>query len=492
MSLSKEIYQTLESIVGPEWVSDDPAICEADRFCNSVAIPVAPYRPACSIEPANSEEVQAIVKVANRYRVPFIATSTFYAPETHARRENSILIDLKRMDKLEIDEENLYAVVEPGVCFSVLQAELLKKNLFTFVPGCGGNASVLANTINMGDAPLGWRHGLGYQRILAAEWVLPDGEMLQLGSRSLSQNFFWGEGPGPDLRGLLRGSRGQRSRLGIVTKLGVKVFPFISEKLEPQGWAYHTSMKLPDNRLKWYNIMFSKKEDAVNAICELGKCEIGLIVMTVPPLFRGIARSRGVGCGGFWEYWLEAGPKLDPNQEVLRVLLYGIGSSKRLGYEEEVLLDICKAYNGQARPARGIDETNFMAADAICAAVVGGRFTSEVAYESMNLAQKYSVIINEVTNRHKPPILEDYGTTNWICPYELGYVVKLECLRVASAEDGQALMEFVEDAFNTCLKVGAFTLHPEPDLFGPVWENYHVKERRIRQAFDPNNVSFPE
>lgn len=492
MSIPKEAYQTLQSIVGDEWVSDDPAIRAADRYC-SLSDPTDEKRlPGCSIEPASAEEVQAIVKVANLYKIPFVVTSTFYGADTYARKDDSILIDLKRMNKIEIDRENLFAVVEPGVAFAALQGDLLKMGLFTFVPGCGGQSSVVANTVNMGDAPLGWRHGLGYQRLLGVEWVLPDGEMLRMGSLAMSKDYFWGEGPGPDLRGLLRGCAGHQSRMGIITKIGVKIFPFVSEELKPEGWAYHTTMKLPTNRFKWYNIRFPSREACVDAIYELGRCEIALVVMTVPPIFRGVARSRGVGCGGFWEYWNEAGSKLNRSQEDLRVLLYGIGSDKRLEYEEKVLLDIVKEYDGSAREAPCQDETNFMAADAICANVVGGRFSSEVSYESIKQSVTYAKVADEICDKHRPPILQEYNTTDWICPYELGYIAKMECLRMAAVEGNYGLQAWKDEVQDACAERGAYALVPDNDVFGPVWGNYPEREDAIREAFDPNHISAPE
>ena len=492
MGIPGEAYQALQSIVGSDWVSDDPAVCEADHLCASGGYPKDAIRPACSIEPASGEEVQAIVKLANRYRLPYVATSTYYLGETSPRKENTILIDLKRMNKLEIDEDNLYAIVEPGVCFSALQAELFKMGLCTFVPGCGGHASVLANTLFTGDAPTGWRHGLGYRRILAAEWVLPDGEMLMLGSRSLSKDFFWGEGPGPDLRGLLRGISGRKSELGVITKLGVKVFPFISERLEPEGRAFHTYLNLPTNRLKWYNVRFPAKENAINTILELGRCETCLVVMTVPPLFRTVARTRGAGCGGFWEGWAQLGEKINPKQLELRILLFGIGAEKRLAYEEKVLLEIVEENEGSAREAPARDETNFMAADAICACVVGGRFHSQLSYESIDQDVKFGDIVIEMTNKHKPPILEEYGTTNWLCPYDLGYITKAECLRMTDVEHVDELNLWSLDCQEAFLKQGAYTNFPDDEVFGAVWGNYHEKERRIKEAFDPNNVSHPK
>jgi len=492
MSIPREAYQTLQSIVGTEWVSDDPAICEADRYCSLSSPTEEKRRPGCSIEPASTEEVQAIIRVANRYKIPFVVTSTYYGAGTYCKKDDSILIDLKRMNKLEINEDNLYAVVEPGVTFAALQADLLKRGLFTFVPGCGGQSSVLANTVNMGDAPLGWRHSLGYQRILGVEWVLPDGEIIKMGSRALSNDFFWGEGPGPDLRGLLRGCAGHQSRLGVVTKIGVKVFPFVSEELKPEGLAFHTTMKLPTNRFKWYNIRFPSRKEAIDAIYEMGRCEIALVVMTVPPIFRGVARSRGVGCGGFWEYWKEVSTKLSRTQEDLRVLLYGIGSNKRLAYEENVLLDIVKDYNGSAREAPCQDETNFMAADAICANVVGGRFSSEVSYESISQAVTYAKVVDKICDEHRPPILQEYNTTDWVCPYELGYIAKMECLRMAAVEDNYALQAWKKDVEKACAEGGAYALVPDNNVFGPVWGNYPEREDGIRALFDPNQVSAPE
>ena len=222
---------------------------------------------------------------------------------------------------------------------------------------------------------------------------------------------------------------------GIITKIGVKLFPFVHEKLEPEGWAFHTRLKLPENRFKWYNINFPTFDATVAAMVELGKCEIGLIVMTVPPIFRAIARTRGAGCVGFWETWPSLIKKIDPKSGSLRVLLYGIGSDKRLAYEEKVLLDITAEYGGNARPAGAIDETNFMAADANCANVVGGRFGSTVIFESIDHMLKLVEIANQTCRKYQPPILEDYGTTNWICGFDLGHCAKGEFLRVASVEN---------------------------------------------------------
>ena len=142
MSIPKEAYEVLRSIVGREWVSNDPAIRIADAkggYATGI-VDVNTKVPGLSIQPGGAQEVQQIVKIANRYRIPYIPTSTFFTAMCAPSVEDAIMIDLKRMNKLEIHEKDLYAIVEPGVSFSMLQAELFKRGLFSFTPGCGDSS----------------------------------------------------------------------------------------------------------------------------------------------------------------------------------------------------------------------------------------------------------------------------------------------------------------------------------------------------------------
>ena len=420
MSIPKEAYEVLQSIVGPEWVSDDLAIRIADaKGGYATGIVDADTKvPGLSIQPGSGEEVQRIVKVANRYKIPYIPTSTFFTAMCAPSVEDAMMIDLKRMNKLEIHEKDLYAIVEPGVSYSMLQVELFKRGFFIFTPGCGAQSSVLANHVHGGDAPLCWRLGLGYRRVLATEWVLPEGEILKLGSRSYLKDYFWGEGPGPDLRALLRGNEGHEGGMGAITKIGVKIFPFIPERLEPEGIGPYSTLRLPEKRMKWYNIIFPSIETTIDAMYELGRCEIALIVMTVPPLFREVARSRGKGAHTFWERWSALGKTPDRKQTVLRVLLFGWTSEKQLAYEEKVLMDVIADYGGLASPAKNVDESQFISADAVCSWFVGGRFLSEVYFESLDCGLKTGRAALEIAKKRTPPMAESWdspgGLWGWI------------------------------------------------------------------------------
>jgi len=157
MGLTKEVYQALESIVGPEYISDDPAICHAytrGGYGKDVLWDRALVRPACVALPGSTEEVRKIVKLANRYKVPFVPASAFWISTCGPMREGMVSLDLKRMKGIEIEEKNMYAIVEPYVIYCQLQAEAMKRGLYITVPGGGAQVSVVANQLNAGWSPL--------------------------------------------------------------------------------------------------------------------------------------------------------------------------------------------------------------------------------------------------------------------------------------------------------------------------------------------------
>ncbi|MBF0477677.1 MAG: FAD-binding oxidoreductase, partial [Deltaproteobacteria bacterium] len=99
MAISKEIYKTLESVVGPEFISDDPVICEGYRsgpggYENGLGYERVMTKIAgCIIMPKTTEEVQRIVKICYRNDIPYVPYSTgFYGPRSHPHVEDALLI----------------------------------------------------------------------------------------------------------------------------------------------------------------------------------------------------------------------------------------------------------------------------------------------------------------------------------------------------------------------------------------------------------------
>ena len=494
MSLTKEAYQALESIVGEENISNDPVICEAQiggaggtNVWDKGAI-----RPACVVLPKTTREVQDIVLIANRYKLPYIPTSTSMSVFISATLPNSIMIDLKRMNRLEIDEKNMFAVCESGVCSAALFAEVTKRGLWYVVPACGGQASVLANTAVHGMAPSMYRFGYPYRRILATEWVLPNGELLNLGSTSLLRDYFWGEGPGPDLRGILRGTLGPFGGMGVVTKMAVKLLPFQPETLEPTGISPVTVLQLPPNRMKYFNITFPTIESAVDALYEIGKSEIGTMVIIIASIFRYVARARGKGAAAFWEEWSKAEDKIDWKNTFVRVLLIGSTSEKQLIYEEQVLKDIVAELGGKIREGRPIDESQLMSPDAICSFFVTGTFhPTELTFESLDAALKIAHRSAELRKKYRGTLAEDHGYLGWMYAAELAHMSYYEFISYGDIDDKESLSKLELESMLSDIEVGGFKMYQDASILGPAWLNYHETLRDLKKLFDPNNVSNP-
>ncbi|MCX5896519.1 MAG: FAD-dependent oxidoreductase, partial [Proteobacteria bacterium] len=133
MSLPKGAYQAMADALGPEYVCDEPAVTSAYSYMwliYSTHAQSGRYRPAAVALPGSTEDVQTIIKIANRYKFNYIPVGTNLLPPTIPVRPDTVIIDPKRMDKIiEIDQKNMYAVVQPYVTYAQLQAEEMKLGL---------------------------------------------------------------------------------------------------------------------------------------------------------------------------------------------------------------------------------------------------------------------------------------------------------------------------------------------------------------------------
>ena len=286
MALSKEAYQALESIVGPQNISDDPALCDSYAF-QWLSETVRPEqskfmpRPAAALMPGSTEEIQAIVKACNKYKIKVKPYSTgwyFYcAPQKDT--DDTIQLDLRRMDRiLEINEKNMYVVVEPYAICATVQAELMKRGLNLNVTGAGTSTSPLASaTSYSGPGPSTFRMGHNSENLLAMEWVTPSGEIMKTGSLGSEAGWFCGEGPGPSVRGICRGARGARGGMGVYTKCALKLTHWPGPPdLPVEGTVPAYRSVIPDN-FRAYSLAFPSWEAYAQAYYKLYDNEIGYL-----------------------------------------------------------------------------------------------------------------------------------------------------------------------------------------------------------------------
>jgi hypothetical protein len=282
MTLPRPVYRALEDILGPENISDDPAVLDSYRYSLAhTAIHLGPYydtftpRGAAVLLPGTTQEVQAIVQLCNQHRIKFKASSTFWSAQGYPSEDDTLQLDMRRMDRiLEIDEKNMFAVVEPGVIGATLQAEAMKVGLNAHLPGSGCSCSILATaTSYFGSGPSNLYGGWQYDNLLGMEWVLPTGDLFRTGSLGSNCGWFCGEGPGPSMKGVARGFLGAKGAMGVHTKCAVKLFAWPGPQTLPvEGIVPAYRTPLPRN-FRAYTVAFPTWKawaDAAYLIWETG------------------------------------------------------------------------------------------------------------------------------------------------------------------------------------------------------------------------------
>ena len=207
---------------------------DVDRYRDPYWIPGDDtYAGSAVVCPASTEEVQAVVRLANEFDTPIWTHSQgrnngYGGPSP--RVAGSLQVSLRRMNKvLEINERLAYAVVEPGVRWFDL-ADALRAGghkLMLSVPDLGWG-SIIGNSMDNGVTYL--PNGADFMAPTGMEVVLPDGELLRTGMGAVPGNRSWHlykRGLGPSLDALFT-----QSNLGIVTRMGIW--------LQPMPEAYQT------------------------------------------------------------------------------------------------------------------------------------------------------------------------------------------------------------------------------------------------------------
>jgi glycolate oxidase len=209
MDITKEIAQ----IVGPENVFDDRVEC----LSYSRDLSVHEGIPDMVVFAHTTEQISAIMRLANQEKMPVtIQGSGTATTGASLPVEGGILLDVHKMNNiLEIEKDNFYARVEPGVICNQLNAALAKQNLM-FPPNPGSEAIAtiggMMSTNSSGHRAV--KYGTARDYVKALKVVLADGTVIETGFKTPKSSF------GYDLNRVFCSSEGT---LGVITEITVKI-----------------------------------------------------------------------------------------------------------------------------------------------------------------------------------------------------------------------------------------------------------------------------
>lgn len=513
--MDDKTYSRLKDIVGEPNITRNPAILDTYAFQWCFEIESAQrgeepsrfgHRPSAVLLPGRAEEVQAIVRICNDHGIPFKGFSTGMGPWAGVSSPESIQLDLRRMNRiLEVDQNNLYAVIEPYVTNAELQAELFQYGLMHHAQGAGPQTSPLAShTSFVGPGFTSPYTGFSGRNLLGAEWVAPNGELIRLGSYDSTGKWFTGDGPGFSLRGVIRGWLGAYGGLGVFTKAAIKLYSFPA----PRDWEWKTGGTIPSYDWEvppfWQLLVlnFQEWEQYEAAFYEVSDHDA--VMMATTSSSEGLAAL-------FTDTKMEAlevifGGLLERTRRYF-VVLIAAHTEREFNYRVKLVRTIMEKYEGEDLIEEGlISPRPSHYAETIRNMLGGHAFRFSNCFQSTHggmdtvaMAVKIAQVNAPIKNKYieKGVIGDDQGEGIWTTTYEGGHMAHLEvptvydgasresCLGYAAYQDECNDVD-LQQALGMPFFVVGDKVH---DYYASRTMDYPKYLRRIKAVFDPKGLS---
>lgn len=211
--MDQRVINELRAIVGAQSLlveRDQLRTYECDGLTNFRVM------PAAVVLPHTGAQVQQIVRICHRERIPFVARGSGTGLSGGALPfAGGIVISLARLNRiLEVDIPNQRVVVEPGVINLHVTQQVAPFGYFYAPDPSSQSVCTIGGNVaeNSGGAHC-LKYGFTVNHVLGLKVVLPNGEITHLGGKALDM-------PGYDLLGVFVGSEGT---LGIATEITLRI-----------------------------------------------------------------------------------------------------------------------------------------------------------------------------------------------------------------------------------------------------------------------------
>ena len=206
--------QALQRIVGEENVSVRQPDLEAHSIDESW---MEAHLPEVVVWAETTEQVADILRYANEHDLPVVPWGGGSSLEGNpVPVMGGIVLALYRMNKIiELREQDLQVVVQPGIVYDALNKQLRRLGMFfPPAPGSADVATIGGMVANNSSGMRAVKYGVTRDYVLKLKVVLADGRVITVGSNAKKTTS------GYDLVSLFVGSEGT---LGVVTEITLRL-----------------------------------------------------------------------------------------------------------------------------------------------------------------------------------------------------------------------------------------------------------------------------
>jgi len=214
--INRALLKEFNTILGQANVFTDPADLATYAYDAAVVKPVV---PSLALRPTTNDALSRVVRLCNENRLPMTVrgAGTNLSGGTVPKPKGVVVLTNALNKILEINEADMYAVVQPGVVTAKLAAKVEEKGLF-YPPDPGSQAvSTLGGNVAENAGGLrGLKYGVTRDYVMGVQFFDVNGESVKTGSKTVKC------ATGYNLTGLLVGSEGT---LGIFNEITLKLIP---------------------------------------------------------------------------------------------------------------------------------------------------------------------------------------------------------------------------------------------------------------------------
>ncbi len=499
----KKVLEKLRECVGEDWVSDNPV----DLISHGRDFTVfSGERPNIVILPETKEQIQQVMRIAYEHGIPVVPQTTgFNHGGLTISRKGGILVDLRRMDQVcTVDEETMTATVSPAVRMRSVWWEAVKHkaiegvHLKPILPLTMGSVSLLSNYVARGAPGTAAKHGNATEVTVKMTWVLPNGEIFELGPGVIPGvgNLPIQYCPGPEINGMFFNADGQ---FGICTELTTKLYPEYDNVVELEELLTGSGFE-PDGHKLFCKIIDATYEVARENITEfMYKGHPGAFALGIASKMEGISVKEA----------LDMAPR-----HPLALMVSGY-DAEEIAIKKEILKEILDRHGMFIMDPNmfGEELADMMSTDPLKMALgikdnfagsYKGAFQWTAAQVKMDLlpeiSLEYEKLVKKYWKTSDPTVTVEHAMTDTAVQGPLPYGRCGPCefdywWDQGNPEEVKRATTMIHKTNRLLLKFGGSLWR---NMFGageyhlPMWGKYYEILKETKAAFDPANLMHPD